>query len=214
MRLLNFIFLHRNWELDRQDFGRRLTRLVYEDLPFSLVIFPEGTTLSKDAIEKSVLFAAKRNLPVPTYTLVPRVTGMQFALNRLGSHICGVFDLTIGYSGTKKDEYPEDTFGLMSLFFDGLAPELINFHVRFHPIENIPYQDPEAFAEWMYSLYQEKETLMTRFYRDGRFPGNTSKLLSASSTYAMPIIVLGSISTTVMLLGLAGAVYYLLLRFR
>lgn len=182
---------------------------MYEDLPFSLVIFPEGTTLSEDAVEKSTRFAEAHGLAVPVHTLVPRVTGMQFALNTLGRHICGVFDLTIGYSGTRTDEFPEDTFGLMSLFFDGVAPQLIHFYVRFHPIEKIPYQDPQAFAQWMYSLYQEKEQLMARFYREGRFPGSTSRLLRASSNYAMPLIALGSIFTSVMLLCIAAALYHL-----
>jgi len=205
MRLLNFIFLHRNWEKDRQRFGVRLNRLVHGIFPFSLVIFPEGTTFCKRAIVKSKAFGVAHKLKVPKHTLIPRVTGMQFALATLGEHISGIMDLTLGYTGTKPDEDPEVTFGLKSLFFQGRAPPQIHMHVRFHPIDKIPFQDHEAFSQWMYERFQEKDRLLDIFYRQGRFPGTSSKPVPVAPASAIFWIFLATGLATFILWTLIGA---------
>lgn len=201
--MLNFIFLHRNWEIDRLQFGGRLLKLVYGTHPFSLVIFPEGTTNNKDSVPKSDKFALVSNLPVPRHTIVPRVTGMQFAMNTLGPHIGGIFDLTVGYTGCRTDEFPEDTFGLKSLYFYGLAPPLIHIHVKYHPVETIPYKDTADFSHWLYTRFQEKEALMAAFYKEGRFPGPASKAIRMSRPFDMFFICLSAfISTAIGLLAI------------
>lgn len=206
MKLLNFIFLHRNWEKDRLKFGRRLRRLVFAERPFSLVIFPEGTNNSKDAVEKSDRFATLNHLPAPKHTLVPRVTGMQFALNTLGEHVGGIFDLTIGYTGVSPAECPEDTFDLSSLFFHGIAPPLIHIHVRYHNIRDVPYGDPAAFQKWLYDLFQQKDQLMAKFYQDGCFPGAKSRRVALSSKWAMPITIIAALASTWALVALVAAI--------
>jgi 1-acyl-sn-glycerol-3-phosphate acyltransferase len=208
MRLLNFIFLHRNWEVDKLKFGRRLQRLVFGQMPFSLVIFPEGTTLCDNTIAKSVKFAKDNDLPVPSHTLLPRVTGMQFALTTLGQNIGGVFDLTIGYTGTTPLEHPEDTFGLKSLFFNGIAPPLIHVHVKYHPISTIPYNDQSAFQDWLYTVYREKDRLMAEFYQNGCFRGIKSRRISVAPNSAMLLIAISTAVATVMLWSLVAAILF------
>ena len=208
MRLLNFIFLHRNWEVDRLKFGKRLRRLVFGQMPFSLVIFPEGTTPSDNTIAKSIKFAKANNLPLPAHTIVPRVTGMQFALSTLGQNIGGVFDLTFGYTGTTPKEYPEDTFGLKSLFFHGIAPPLIHVHVKYHPISSIPYNDESAFQDWLRTIYREKDGLMTEFYQNGCFKGIKSRRISVAPNSAMSIIVIATVVATIMLWSMIVALLF------
>lgn len=205
--MLNFIFLHRNWEIDRLQFGRRLLRLVYGNLPFSLVIFPEGTTNNKDSIPKSNKFALANNFPVPKHTIVPRVTGMQFAMNTLGSHIGGIFDLTIGYTGCRTDEFPEDTFGLKSLYVYGQAPPLIHIHVKYHAVSAIPYKETGDFSRWLYGQFQEKDALMDTFYKEGKFPGPPSKAIRMSRPFDMLFIALAAFTCTLIGLLVALAIY-------
>lgn len=200
MKLLNFIFLHRNWEKDKRKFGYRLERLAYGKSPFSLVIFPEGTTLCADGKEKCKIFADNNSLSLPEHTLIPRVTGVQFALNTLGKHIGGIFDFTLGYAGTSPSQYPEDTFGLKSLFFDGKAPPLVHCHVRYHPIDSVPYEDPDKFSKWLYQIYSDKEAMMEHFYREGRFPGTRSFPINPAKPHSMIIITLASLFCTILLL--------------
>lgn len=209
MKLLNFIFLHRNWERDKLKLGYRLKRLVFGTRPFSLVIFPEGTNLCNDAVQKSTRFATANGLPVPRHTLVPRVTGLQFALNTLGAHMGGIFDLTIGYTGTSPAENPEDTFDLRSLFFRGIAPPLIHIHVRYHRIATVPYEDPAAFQRWLYELFQQKDELMSHFYQEGSFPGIKSRRVPLSHRWAMPVISIAALTSTLALVALGMALWAL-----
>lgn len=207
-RLLNFIFLHRNWQRDKIKFGRRLERLVFGTMPFSLVIFPEGTTICDNAVTKSTMFAETHKFPIPKHTIVPRVTGMQFALTTLGDHINGIFDLTIGYTGTKTTEYPEDTFGLKSLFFRGVAPPLIHVHVKYHLIRTIPYKNPAEFNTWLYERFQEKDQLMATFYKTGTFPGTKSRQVPVAPNSAIYYIVIASAFCTLLLFWLIGYIVY------
>lgn len=121
MRMMNFIFLHRNWARDSRKLGRRLRRLIWSstltrkdtvavvvDEPVSLVVYPEGTTFCADMLRKSKSYLKKMGsqLPVkrhPRYTLLPRVTGLNFILKEIGKDIDGVFDLTVAYDGTDRN---------------------------------------------------------------------------------------------------------------
>lgn len=185
MKLLDFIFLHRNWAKDKKKFGRRLRRLFYGELPVSLVVFPEGTTICEEAVEKSNKFADENRLPHPVHTLVPRITGLQYALECIGEHVDGIWDITIGYDDVPKDEYPENVFGLVSLFGHKHAPSVIHFHLRYFPISHIPFRDPEAFKEWLYKTFTEKEKMMNEFQRKGKFSGPSL----ASFKIAPPMLI-------------------------
>lgn len=208
---MNFIFLHRNWEVDRLKFGRRLRRLAYGEAPFSLVIFPEGTTISQASIEKSQAYAQKMGLESLRHCLLPRVTGMQFALNQLGKDIGGIFDFTIGYTGTNPSrEAPEDTFGLGSLLVEGRGPPLIHVHVKYYPIEKIPYQDSTAFANWLNERFREKDSLLAKFYERGVFEGPKSKRFPVAPASSMFWVILATVLSTVTFwLGTARLAAYL-----
>lgn len=210
MKMMNFIFLHRNWEVDRLKFGRRLRRLAYGEAPFNLVIFPEGTTLSQISMEKSQSYAQKMSLEPLRYCLLPRVTGMQFALNQLGKDIGGIFDFTIGYTGTNPNkEAPEDTFGLKSLLVEGRGPPLIHVHVKYYPIEGIPYHDSTSFSDWLNERFREKDRLLTIFHESGAFEGPKSKRFPVAPASSMFWVILATVlSTATFWLGTVRLVAY------
>ena len=185
MKLLDFIFLHRNWSKDKLKFGRRLKRLFYDRLPVSLVIFPEGTTICQEAVVKSDKYADDNGLPKPKYTLVPRITGLQYALECIGEHLDGIWDLTIGYDGVPVGEYPENVFGLFNLFGYKDAPAEIHIHLRYYALSHIPYQNPEAFKKWIFKIYSEKDTMLLNFSMRKRFSGTDL----ASFNVAPPFLI-------------------------
>ncbi len=62
MRFFDFIFLKRNdWAHDRRAIEENLGRVKEKD-PLWLVVFPEGTVVSKETRERSVKFAKKAGL--------------------------------------------------------------------------------------------------------------------------------------------------------
>ncbi len=172
LRMVRFIFLRRDWERDKFKFGHRLLDLLGEDMPFSLVLFPEGTTISLRNRAKCEKFAAANGIEVaPRFTLLPRTTGMHFALNTLGAHIEGIWDLTFGLEGTAPTDVPEERWSLTGLFLRGSSPPAVHCHAKFFPIAEVPYEDATAFQAWLYARFAEKDRLLAHFYEHGRFEG-------------------------------------------
>jgi 1-acyl-sn-glycerol-3-phosphate acyltransferase len=63
MQMYRFIFLARSWSSDKFQLARQLSKLgkkaQEEDKPFALILFPEGTLVSKDTRPVSSKYAEK-----------------------------------------------------------------------------------------------------------------------------------------------------------
>lgn len=63
MQMFRFIFLARSWASDKFDLARQLSKLgekaQEEDKPFTFILFPEGTLVSKDTRPISSKYAEK-----------------------------------------------------------------------------------------------------------------------------------------------------------
>lgn len=66
-----------------------------------LLIFPEGTNLSKVTREKSKAWAEKQGVADMKHQLLPRSTGLQFCLQELKQTTNWLYDCTIAYEGVK-----------------------------------------------------------------------------------------------------------------
>jgi 1-acyl-sn-glycerol-3-phosphate acyltransferase len=106
MQFFSFIFLSRNWTKDKDRFAHRLDKLkrkqeghgdVYN--PMWILIFPEGTNLSKNGRAKSASWAKKQNIPDLQHALLPRSTGLRFCLDELDNTVEWVYDCTLAYEG-------------------------------------------------------------------------------------------------------------------
>ena len=66
MQFFNFIFLARSWASDRIELATRLSQLGQqvetEDKPLTLILYPEGTLVSKDTRPISKKFADKMGI--------------------------------------------------------------------------------------------------------------------------------------------------------
>ena len=109
MQFFSFIFLSRKWETDKPRFQHRLRKLKTQhhgpmsgtqDLdPMWLLIFPEGTNMSKGGKESSARWSEKTGIPDLEHVLLPRTTGLQFCLQELKGTVDWVYDCTVAYEG-------------------------------------------------------------------------------------------------------------------
>ena len=49
-------------------------------------------------------------------------------------------------------------------------------------ISSIPTEDPEAFEDWLYGRWLEKDALLEHYVRNGRFPADESGIVVESQT--------------------------------
>lgn len=104
-----FIFMARKWASDQSRIAYRLQKLKSRHHgpmsgtqsldPMWLLIFPEGTNLSRNTRKGSVAWAEKQSMPDLRHALLPRSTGLQFCLDQLGDSVEWVYDCTLAYEG-------------------------------------------------------------------------------------------------------------------
>ncbi|KAG0214292.1 hypothetical protein BGX28_002400 [Mortierella sp. GBA30] len=169
MRFFDFIFLKRNdWVHDKRAIEENLDR-VNEKEPLWLVVFPEGTVVSKETRQRSVAFAKKAGLTDHRHVLLPRTSGLLVCINKLRGSVEYLYDATVGYSGIEYGEIPQELYPLPGLYVNQAQPKEINMHLRRFAIKDIPTDEPE-FVEWVRTRWQEKDDLLEEFYTKGRFP--------------------------------------------
>jgi lysocardiolipin and lysophospholipid acyltransferase len=174
MRFFDFVFLNRKWEKDQAHFRKKLDGFVESDSPFCLLIYPEGTTLNHRMLQKSESFASKLGVKPTSRVLLPRVLGMWEAVKALDKSLDGVYDLTVGYTGLTETDEPENIYTLGQLFYAGVTPAQVHYHLSYIPLKTIPCDNAEEFGEWLRSRFYEKDRLLDHFYQTGEFPNSRS----------------------------------------
>lgn len=110
MMFYGFIFMARNWVKDKPRIEHRLEKLSRDRNdpktgsnldPMWLLIFPEGTNLSKNGRRKSKAFADKTAISDMRHQLLPRSTGLRFCLQKLQGSVDWIYDCTIAYEGVQ-----------------------------------------------------------------------------------------------------------------
>jgi len=192
MQFYRFLFLARSWSEDKIYLGKHLISIAKRaqsaGQAFALMIFPEGTLVSRDTRPLSKKYADKIGIADMVHTLLPRSTGLLFVLRTLGPAIPSlqILDVTIGYPGIPAKGYGQDYYTLRSIFFHGIPPPKIHIHLRLIPVSSIPIGNvsgkdsigrgaeasPEEAAEfdrWLRERWVEKDRLLDGFYREGKF---------------------------------------------
>ncbi|OAQ31664.1 hypothetical protein K457DRAFT_71460 [Linnemannia elongata AG-77] len=165
----DFILLKRNdWAHDKRAIEENLDRVNAKD-PLWLVVFPEGTVVSRGTRKRSTAFAVKAGLADHRHVLLPRTSGLFVCINKLRGSVEYLYDATVGYSGIAYGEIPQELYPLPGLYLNQAQPKDINMHLRRFAIKEIPETEPE-FVEWVRQRWQEKDELMEEFYTTGRFP--------------------------------------------
>jgi len=127
-------------------------------------------------------------------TLHPRSTGLLFILRTLLPSLpdLQLLDVTIGYPGVPFGAYPQDYYGLLSIFFRSVPPPIVHLHLHLHSDlangdipsliattedeerggDEVGLATPEEarkFELWLRERWTEKEKKMVSFAKDQKF---------------------------------------------
>ncbi|EME43661.1 hypothetical protein DOTSEDRAFT_72876 [Dothistroma septosporum NZE10] len=187
MQLFGFIFMSRKWANDQERMRYRLQKLNSRHSgpmsgqsgkaqldPMWLMIFPEGTNLSRNTREQSAKYAAKAGLQDMKHQILPRSTGLQFCLQELRDTVEYLYDCTIAYEGIPQGSYGSELFTLRSVYFQGRPPKSVNMHWRRYRIKDLPLNDHDKMYDWVMARWREKDELMDAFIKTGKFPADKS----------------------------------------
>ncbi len=117
--------------------------------------------------------------------LHPRSTGLLFALRTLVPSIpdLQLLDITIAYPGVPFGKYPQEWYGLGSVFFQGVPPPTVRLHLHMYSVEEIPSlpkppynsaeitplattEEAREFELWLRNVWTQKEARLERLLRD------------------------------------------------
>lgn len=208
MQMYRFIFLTRKWDSDKHYLARHLSkiaRLASDKVQtpgargaaskLLLLIFPEGTLVSPLTRPISKKFADKSGIEDCKNMLLPRSTGLLFALRTLAADISDLklVDFTIGYPGVPSPGRAQEFYTLRSTFMQGVGPPAVHMHftvlslqpsaANAPPLGTLPAtaalaakdestpEEHAAFDSWLLNRWRQKDEQMSRFYRDGDFLG-------------------------------------------
>ncbi|KAK5961870.1 putative acyltransferase PWA37_000754 [Arxiozyma heterogenica] len=164
--------------------------------PYNFLLFPEGTNLTYDTRCKSLKYARKVNKQPFKHLLLPHVTGLRFTLETLEPSLDAVYDVTIGYSGVQNSSYAASHYSLKQIFLEGKFPHIVDIYIRSYELKNIPLRDEEAFAEWLYNVWKEKDELLEEYYISGSFKqesNNTSTVVDKFNVSPSEYLLVGMI---------------------
>ncbi|KAF2160751.1 hypothetical protein M409DRAFT_70280 [Zasmidium cellare ATCC 36951] len=187
MQLYGFVFMARNWAADQSRMRERLEKLKTRSSgpmsgqngkrqldPMWLLIYPEGTNLSRNTREESAEFSAKSGKADYKHQIIPRTKGLQLCLQELRDSVEYVYDCTIGYEPIPPGGFGSEIYTLRSVYFQGRPPHSVNMHWRRFKVKDLPIDDHDQFAEWMFQQWRIKDDLLDAFYKTGKFPADKS----------------------------------------
>ena len=125
------IFLHRNWEQDKEEISNKLHYMNLLKCPIQLLTFPDGGDLNFRSKSKSDQFAEKNNLQKYDYVLQPKTKGFTHSaaiLKKAG--LDSIFDITIAYP----DALPKTEVD----FYNGVIPREVNYYIERFNINDLP----------------------------------------------------------------------------
>ena len=162
MQLRNFIFLTKNWSIDKIELKRKLKYLKLTNSNYQILMFPEGTELTERSSARSDKFAKENNYPSLEYLIHPRTTGFKYVLKSLRKYqIDTVYDVTVAFPDIFVATAKE-------LVMEGRIPREIHYHICSFDASSLPKTDDEL-DEWVGERWREKEERLRLFYAHRKF---------------------------------------------
>ena len=160
------IFVSRRWELDEQEFRKKLFYYNALDLPVQLLLFPEGGDLTEKSKAKSHTYADTNGLKRYEHCLHPRARGFIYLMGALRSgQLDAVYDITVGYPDALAKTEGDFARG-------GCIPRDIHYNIRHFRPEDLP-SDEEGLTQWLAEQWKEKEESLKLFHAHKRFVTRT-----------------------------------------
>lgn len=160
MKLLDCVYVKRDWARDRAGIAKLFAKYRDENIPLFLVSFLEGTRIRPSKLAAAQAFAQERDLHVPQHTLVPRTKGFVASMTGLYDYLDAVYDITIAY--------PDFTPTLVECF--AAKVKRIDVHVKRYPIDAFTLDEAELEA-WVFERFVAKDRMLADFAETGRLPG-------------------------------------------
>ncbi|KRZ70681.1 Lysocardiolipin acyltransferase 1 [Trichinella papuae] len=163
MQCKNFIFLQRSWEIDRITLKENVDYWSSIDLPFQLLIFPEGTNFCIETKAKSDNFAISNGMQPLEHLLQPRTTGVVYLISELCERgaLDSIYDVTVAY--------PDHLAESETDFVKGNSPEEVHYHIKRYDVNEPCFpRDQKSLAKWVYGLWEEKEQRLADYFSPNR----------------------------------------------
>lgn len=180
MWLLNWPLLKRNWAGDKVYLQKKLQAYgKIDNVPLSLLIFPEGTRWTEKKHQAAVEYAKERKLHVPVHTMVPRYKGFQALVRGLDGVATHVYDITLAYKGFKVPKGSKGP-GNFALFIQDLEKGAtkceFHIHVRRLKLNDLP-KDDAKLKEMLFEWFAKKDELLKEFHasKDQKFKGSKKR---------------------------------------
>lgn len=159
LRFLGFLFLNREYSLDQPLIANSLSAWKDEQR-LTIVIFPEGRTISDETKKCSEKYAESLNYPLGPFVLVPRYKGAFAILKNAG--IDGVLDLTLSYAskGQASAKPVYERYSLRGLAV-GTYPTAVQVKPTFYPSETIPLESELEFSAWLRDVFYRKNSFLS-----------------------------------------------------
>lgn len=154
----NFLFLKRNWECDRIRIEQFLKHFRDMGCCPQLLLFPEGTDLQPESLQKSKRFAKKNDLQEYQYVLHPRTTGFTAICEFMKAHnqLEQVLDVTVAY--------PQNLCQDENDIVNGNIPREAVFTINCFNVEEMQASNEEELATWLNERWKLKEDNLRTFY--------------------------------------------------
>ncbi|OMJ17713.1 putative acyltransferase [Smittium culicis] len=189
--LLDFLFLKRSWNEDKDNLKSMLDKYNSTSGPKFVTIFPEGTTVNPKFMKISTDYATANNLKPTKHVLLPKTSGAYFIVNSLRNSNRHIYNFTIGYSGLDSESCPEYSYPIFGMFSKGIYPRKVHIHIERLSMESEIPHDEDGFNKWLLDEFYKKDKMLSYFYKNGKFPGIPSEL---SSSIHLPSDASASIS--------------------
>ncbi|XP_045158698.2 1-acyl-sn-glycerol-3-phosphate acyltransferase epsilon-like [Mercenaria mercenaria] len=183
------IYVKKSGKFNQEKAAKQLAQLKNSDIPVWLVIFPEGTRMNPelpDVIERSRQTAIEQGIEPFKHVLVPKVKGLQLAVDKLQHHVDAIYDVTIAYGDSVQPETGCRIAAPGMIEFLSLNNPALHIHFNKVPIQDVPKEEADL-KQWLLNRFRQKDRLMSHFYskqpdKKGTFPGHSVTLKIPAST--------------------------------
>lgn len=152
--------LNRNWEKDKETFGKQINKINLESNGDKqiIIIFPEGTRLTNKKLEEGHKFSIDNNLHVFKNLLVPKTKGLWYLINHLDQNnkMGRLWDLTLAIPN-----FLDKSIYLTDIITKPIGPVYGIF--RELELDKNKYQDLEKFKTWFLKKWKLKDDFLQNY---------------------------------------------------
>ena len=149
LKFVNAIFVKRDWSRDADSIRETFKKIMDGDVPFWVMIFPEGTRMKAAKYKASQTFSQKRGTLVFQRVLFPRPKGVWSTIQGLRSKLSAIYDVDIAFTSAPPT--------VIQFFCKG------NFTIKLHvtriDVSVLPMTERD-FNQWMQDRFAKKDQWM------------------------------------------------------